>query len=71
MKILIAVPNTYIGGITTAAVNLANELALRNNEVFFLDMSGNVLCTDRFNKNVRFVFFKGKSKLWNTSFTTL
>lgn len=65
MKILIAIPDTAVGGITTAAVNLSNELVLRGHKVFFLDMSGEISCADRLKDDVKLTALKGKSRLWN------
>ena len=65
MKILIGVPNTIVGGITTAAVNLSNELTSRGHNVYFLDMSGRNDCAERLSNNIEVLSFKGKSKLWN------
>ena len=67
MKILIAVPDTGVGGVTTSAVNFSNELASRGHEVLFLDMSGENACADRLNEKVGFLSFKGKSRFWNIS----
>lgn len=67
MKILIAVPDTGVGGVTTAAVNLSNELMLRGHKVFFLDMSGENSCADRLKDGVKLTALKGKSRLWNIS----
>lgn len=67
MKILIAVPDTGVGGVTTSAVNFSNELASRGHEVLFLDMSGENACADRLNEKVGFLYLKGKSRLWNIS----
>ena len=64
MKILIAVPDTGVGGVTTAAVNLSNELASRGHEVLFLDMSGENACADRLRDRVKLTALKGKSRLW-------
>ena len=65
MKILIGVPNTNVGGITTAAVNLSNELASRGHNVYFLDMSGRNDCAERLCNNIEVLSLKGRSKLWN------
>ena len=67
MKILIVVPDTGVGGITTSAVNFSNELTSHGHEVFFLDMSGENACADRFNEKVGLPSLKGKSTLWNIS----
>lgn len=65
MKILIAVPDTGVGGVTTAAVNLSNELVARGHEICFLDKSGAFECAERFNEGVNLLYLKGRSKLWN------
>lgn len=65
MKILIAVPDTCVGGVTTAAVNLSNELISRGHELYFLDMSGGNDCAERLSDNVDLLSLKGRSKLWN------
>ena len=65
MKIFISISDTCVGGITTAAVNLANELVSRGHEVFFLDMSGEISCADRLKDDVKLTALKGKSRLWN------
>lgn len=65
MKILIAVPDTEVGGVNTAAINLSNELSSRGHTVYFLNMPGNNKCIDRLNENVNRVCFSGKSRLWN------
>ncbi len=67
MKILIAVPDTDVGGITTSAVNFSNELTYRGHEVHFLDMSGENACAYRLNEKVGLPSLKGKSTLWNIS----
>ena len=67
MKILIAVPDTGVGGVTTSAVNFSNELTSRGHEVHFLDMSGANACRDRLNEKVILCSLIGKSRLWNIS----
>lgn len=64
-KILIAVPDTNVGGITTSAVNFSNELTSCGHKVFFLDMSGENACADRLNEKVTLLALSGKSRLWN------
>ena len=71
MKILIVVPDTEVGGITTSAVNFSNELTYRGHEVLFLDMSGENAYADRLNEKVSFLSLKGKSTLWNISSQSL
>lgn len=65
MKILIAVPDTGVGGVTTAAVNLSNELVTRGHNVCFLDMSGENYCAERLSDNINLLSLKGKSRFWN------
>lgn len=65
MKILIVVPDTNVGGVTTAAVNLSTELYLHGHEVSFLDMSGKNACADHLCESVKLLSLKGKSKLWD------
>ena len=65
MKILIVVPDTGVGGITTAAVNLSNERASRGHTVCFLDMSAGYLCAEVLDEKVKLLSLKGKSKFWN------
>lgn len=65
MKILIVVPNTNIGGVTTSAVNFSCELSRRGHDVYFLDMSGEHLCSDRLDEKIIRLSLKGRSRLWN------
>ncbi|MBR3685868.1 MAG: glycosyltransferase [Clostridia bacterium] len=65
MKIFISLSDTCVGGVTTAAVNLANELVSRGHKVFFLDMSRENACADRLRDGVKLPALKGKSRLWN------
>ena len=65
MKILIAVPDTEVGGVNISAVNLSNELSARGHKVYFLDMPGNNKCINRLDDNVNHICFNGKSRLWN------
>ena len=71
MKILIAVPDTAVGGVTASAVNFSNELASRGNKVYFLDMSGENACRDRLNTAVELLSLGGKSRLWNIGVSSL
>ena len=71
MKILVVVPDSNIGGITSAAVNFCNELTRRGNQVILLDMSGRFLCAERLDTNVVRAFLKGKSQYWNLQADTL
>lgn len=65
MKILIAVPDTGVGGVLTAAINFSNELVSKGHEVCFIDMSGRNVCVERMNECVRILSLKGRSLLWN------
>ena len=65
MKILIVVPDSVVGGVTTAAVNLSNELVLRGHNVCFLDKSGEHACAERMSEKVELCYLKGRSRLWN------
>lgn len=65
MKILIVVPDTNMGGITTAATNLANELIRRGDEVHFLDMSNEHLADTKILPDVKRHSLTGVSRLWN------
>lgn len=71
MKILVVVPDSNIGGITSAAVNFCNELTRRGNQVILLDMSGRFLCAERLDANVVRALLKGKSQYWNLQADTL
>ena len=67
MKILIVVPNMNLGGLTISAVNLANELHRRKDEVHFLDMSNKYPkeTDEKLDKDIPRHFLKGKAKYWN------
>lgn len=65
MKILIVVPDTEVGGVNIAAVNLSNELVSRGHNVCFLDMPGDNKCIDRLDARVERKYLQGKSALWN------
>ena len=70
MKVLLVVPDTNIGGITSSVVNFTNELVCRGNEVFLLDMSGENLCSDKTDSRAHIISLKGKSKLWDIGMQT-
>lgn len=63
MKILVVVPDTDMGGITTSVYNFTAELSKRGNDVTFLDFSAK-----QKNENVDIraeqIFLKGISKYW-------
>ena len=65
MKILFAVPDTTVGGVTTSAVNLSNELVKQGHRVYFLDMSAENQCADTLDERAKTVFLKGRSVFWN------
>ena len=69
MKILIAVPDTGVGGVTASAVNFSNELTLRGHKVCFLDMSGENGCAERLSEGVELLSLSGRSRYWNISGT--
>ncbi len=65
MKILLAIPDSDVGGITSSAVNFCNELTQRGHDVVLLDMSGKYQCADRLNANVGRGSLSGRSRYWN------
>lgn len=65
MRILVVVPDSDMGGITSSAVNFCNELSKRGNEIYFLDMSGEILCKDKLEPGVNIAKLNKKSKNWN------
>ncbi len=65
MKILLAVTDSGVGGITTAAVNMCNELVRRGHDVYFLDMSAGNMCADRLHPDVTLGSLSGRSVYWN------
>jgi len=65
MKILVAIPDSGMGGITSAAVNFCNELSERGHDTVLLDMSGQFLCKERLSAEVKRGYLKGKSQLWD------
>ena len=69
MKILVAVVDSQVGGVTTAAINFCNELQQRGNDVFFLDMSERYLCANALHKEIQIGKLAGKSKYWNLKHT--
>ena len=71
MTVLITVPDTSVGGITAAAVNLTRELVQRGHEVSFLDMSGALLCKDRLPEEVKCLSLSGRSTLWSITAATV
>lgn len=71
MKILVAVVDSQVGGVTTAAINFCNELQQRGNDVFFLDMSERYLCANALHKEIQIGKLAGKSKYWNLKVNNL
>ena len=65
MKVLVAIPDSNVGGITSSAVNFCNELTQRGHDVILLDMSGKYQCADRLNANVGRGSLSGRSRYWN------
>lgn len=65
MKILIVVPDTTVGGVTTSAVNFSCELAKHGHEIIFLDMSDEFQCADSLTDTVKTVTLYGRSSWWN------
>lgn len=65
MKILVVVPDSSMGGITSSAVNFCNELTERGNQVFLLDMSGELLCAERLSPEIVCGSLDGRSRYWN------
>lgn len=65
MKILIVVPDSNLGGVTSSAVNFATELANHGNEVYFLDMSAQILGRKLLPEGVQAVCLEGVSRQWN------
>ena len=65
MKILIAVPDLSLGGITTSAVNFSNELISHGHEVYFLDMSAQIRKRTLLPEGVQAVCLEGTSRQWN------
>ena len=64
MNILVVIPDSDIGGITTAAVNFCNELCQRGHSVTLLDMSGKYRCDSQLNSAVARGHLTGKSRFW-------
>lgn len=60
-----------MGGVTTAAVNLCNELAKQSHEVVLLDLSGEYLCRDLLADGVKLGSLSGRSRYWNLGAETL
>lgn len=65
MKLLIVVPDSNLGGVTSSAVNFATELAKRGHEVYFLDMSAQILKKKLLPEGVQAVCLEGASRRWN------
>ncbi len=69
MTVLIVVPDTSVGGITSAALNLTHELSARGHSVSFLDLSG-ALSAESLPDGVRLLSLSGRSTLWNITSAT-
>jgi len=65
MKILIVVPDSNLGGVTSSAVNFSTELTNRGHEVYFLDMSAQILKRKLLPESVQTVCLEGASRQWN------
>lgn len=65
MKILIVVLDSNLGGVTSSAVNFAKELVEHGNEVYFLDMSAQILRRKLLPEAVQVVCLEGASSKWN------
>ena len=68
MKILLVVPDTAMGGITTAAVNFCNEMINRGHSVTFLDLSCGEI-PNELDGNVAIERLHGREVLWNITST--
>lgn len=71
MKILIAVTDCDVGGITTAAYNLCNELYRRGHNVTLLDMSNSRKAEDFLPESVEKKYLSGLSKYWKLTAKTV
>lgn len=67
MRIILVVPDTILGGISSSAVNFCNEMTRRGHSVSYLDMSNVNSCKEFLNKQVEVISLKGISKYWNLS----
>lgn len=65
MKVLVVVPDSDLGGVTSSAVNFATELEKRGNEVYFLDMSAQIREKNLLPEGIQAVCFEGLSRKWN------
>lgn len=70
MKILLVVPDTNVGGITTSVLSFAAELLKRGHEVCFLDFSVTESNTN-LPPEVKQIFLSGKARYWNLGAKTL
>lgn len=64
MKILVVVPDTNVGGVTSSAINFSNELVKRGHSVDFLDMDG-IFSVDGLYKKVNRIKLPKLSIYWN------
>lgn len=65
MKILLVVPDTILGGISSSAVNFCNEMIRQGHSVSYLDMSNVNSCREFLNEKVIVENLKGISSYWN------
>lgn len=65
MKLLVVVPDSEPGGVTSSAVNFSTEMSKRGNEVYFLDMSAQILKRRLLPEGVQAVCLDGVSRQWN------
>ncbi len=66
---MIVVTDTNLGGITTAAYNLASVLVNAGHTVDFLDMSGEYQNETGLHPSVNRLVLRGKSRYWNITLT--
>ena len=71
MKILVVVPNTNWGGITTSITNFSNEMVEEGHQLVFLDMSGLYKCGDNLSDRIYRGHLSGKARYWNLGKETL
>lgn len=66
-RFLLILTDLALGGVTTAAANFVNLLHLKGDtvDVLVMDETRNDCVEERFAKDVRFFYLKGRDKLWN------
>lgn len=68
MKILVVIPDSKMGGITTAAVNFCNLLVEKGHDVDVLNMAGaEDKKTSRFDNKVNILYLDKKRQYWNVT----